>query len=217
MQGIYSEIWSSLPQSAKAQFESVAISMSLRRGDVVYREGDTPKGVYWIQRGLVGLVLLGQGSGKEHLVRFFKDGQFFGHRSVFAEETHHATATALEPTVLRMIPSATLFRTFDEHPELYRIVLQVLARELRRSEVQRVIVLENQVLARTAQALIYLKDLHPHHKWTRQEIANFCASTVSTVIKSLAELEDRGLVRQEKRDIHILDREGLIALQNSEP
>lgn len=75
-------------------------------------------------------------------------------------------------------------------------------------------ILENQILPRTAQALVYLKELHPAHKWTRQEIANFSASTVSTIIKALAELEAKGLIRQEGRSIDILNREGLIALQD---
>jgi CRP-like cAMP-binding protein len=75
-------------------------------------------------------------------------------------------------------------------------------------------ILENQILSRTAQTIIYLKDIHPNHNWTRQEIANFCASTVSTIIKAMAELEDMGLISQKGRSIDILDREGLLNLEN---
>ncbi len=99
-------------------------------------------------------------------------------------------------------------------PVLLKDVVVVLAKELRQAEIQHVMILENQILARAAQALIYLKDLHPEHSWTRQEIANFCASTVSTIIKTLAELEARGLILQEGRAITILNREGLLLLQD---
>ena len=75
-------------------------------------------------------------------------------------------------------------------------------------------ILENQILSRTAQAIIYLKDLYPEHNWTRQEIANFCASTVSTVIKAMAELEDMGLIKQQGRSIEILKREELLQMTN---
>jgi CRP-like cAMP-binding protein len=61
-----------------------------------------------------------------------------------------------------------------------------------------------------------LKDLHPDHNWTRQEIANFCASTVSTVIKALSELEELNLIKQDGRSIQVLNRDGLIALQDNE-
>lgn len=209
----YTEIWSDLPSDAREAFAASAKILDLKRGDRVYQQGDPPRGLYFVEKGLVGLVLIGATSGKEHLVRFFKAGQFFGHRSLFSHEGYHGTTTALEPTRLRLVPSATVHAVLEKHPKLYEPLVQVLAKELRRSEIQRVMILENEMLARTAQSIVYLKDLHPDHPWTRQEIANFCASTVSTVIKAMGELEDRGLIRQDGRSFSILDRDGLIALQ----
>ena len=77
-------------------------------------------------------------------------------------------------------------------------------------------ILENEILVRTAFAIVSLKDLHPDHNWTRQEIANFCASTTSTIIKALAEFEERGLIEQTGRKIKIIDRAKLIALQDGD-
>ncbi len=198
----YKEIWSE------------AQTLTFRRGEPVYREGESPRGIYLVDKGLIGLVLLGATSGKEHLLRFFREGQFFGHRALFATEGYHGTATALEPTTVQLIPRQAVMNTLERHPGLYKEIVQTLARELRRCEQQHVMILENQILPRTAQALVYLKELHPDHKWTRQEIANFTASTTSTIIKALAELEAIGLIRQDGRDIEILNREGLIALQD---
>lgn len=212
----FKKIWTDLPADARAEFEAAARTVVRKRGDTIYGPGDSPQGLFFIQEGLVGLMLIGAASGKEHLMRFFKQGQFFGHRSLFANEGHHGTAVALEPTVLKLIPKANVLNVLSRHPQLYRDVVAILAKELRRCEVQHVMILEHQILARTAQALIYLKDIHPDHMWTRQEIANFCASTVSTVIKALAELEDLGLIRQSGRLIEILDRSGLLALQEQD-
>lgn len=210
----YSEIWADLPAEAKVAFDDSSRILELKRGDQVYREGDSPTGLYFIQTGLVGLVLTGAASGKEHLVRFFREGQFFGHRSLFSNEGYHGTTTALEPTIIKLIPRQTIAQVLDRFPLLYKDVLSVIGKELRRCEVQHVMILENQILPRTAQAIVYLKDLHPAHKWTRQEIANFSASTVSTIIKALAELEALGFIRQDGRSIEILNRGALIALQD---
>ncbi|NJL24250.1 MAG: Crp/Fnr family transcriptional regulator [Calothrix sp. SM1_5_4] len=188
--------------------------MNFRRGDWIYRVGDEPQGLYLVESGLVGLVLIGATSGKEHFLRFFKAGGFFGHRSLFANEGYHGTTMALQATTLRMIPRGTVLQVLDRFPRMMKDVLVVLAMELRRCEAQHVMILENQILSRTAQALVYLKDLHPEHRWTRQEISNFCGSTVSTVIKALAELESMGLIRQDGRAIEILKRDELIALQD---
>lgn len=210
------EIWSDLPNEIRTQLNSQSQTLELKRGDSVYRQGDIPKGIYFVQKGLVGLVLTGSGSGKEHLLRFFKQGQFFGHRALFSNEGYHGNAIALEPTILKLVPKNTVLSVLEKNPIFYKDVITVLANELRRCEIQHVMILENQILGRIAQALVYLKDLHPDHNWTRQEIANFCASTVSTVIKTLAQLEESGYIAQEGRAITILDRDGLIALQDSE-
>lgn len=207
-------LWSDLPQEMKWTFESQSTASSLKRGETVYREGDLPKGIYFVKTGLVGLVITAPTSGKEHLMRFFRQGQFFGHRALFSEEGYHGSAVALEPTELKLVNKATIMKAIETNPKLLLDVVTVLSKELRRCETHQVMILENQILGRIAQSVIYLKDLHPGHNWTRQEIANFCASTVSTVIKALAELEEMGLIEQSGRSITVLNRDGLIALHD---
>lgn len=212
----WKELWSELSTEIKWQFESQSKSIELKRGEFVYRQGDLPRGIYFVKQGLVGLILVGQTSGKEHLLRFFRQGQFFGHRALFSNEGYHGTSVAIEPTVLKLVPKEIVMMAIEKQPTLLRDVVKVLSKELRRCETHQVMILENQILVRTAQAVVYLKDLHPNHNWTRQEIANFCASTVSTVIKALSELEELNLIKQDGRSIQVLNRDGLIALQDSE-
>lgn len=206
------ELWSELPSEVRWNFESQSQALSFKRGDAIYRQGDTPKGMYFVKKGLVGLVIVAAQSGKEHLLRFFRQGQFFGHRALFSEEGYHGSTIALEATEIRFVPREVILNAIAKHPELLKEVVQVLSKELRRSETHQVMILENQILGRIAQSLVYLKDIHPEHNWTRQEIANFCASTVSTVIKGMARLEDLGLIEQEGRAVRLVDREGLLAL-----
>ncbi|HEX4925553.1 MAG TPA: Crp/Fnr family transcriptional regulator [Bdellovibrionales bacterium] len=210
----FNSLWKELPKHVADEFDAAARIVEKKRGETVYRAGEAPQGLYFVEQGLVGLTLIGAASGHEHLMRFFRRGQFFGHRALFSGETFHGSTIALEPTRLRLIAKPVVLKVLERNPELYREIVHALAQELKRCELQHVMILENQILARTAQALIYLKDLHPEHMWTRQEIANFCASTVSTVIKTMAELENMGLIRQDGRAIEILDREGLISLQD---
>ena len=211
----FAELWSDLPSEIRWMFESHSTMIEMKRSDIVYRQDDEPRGIYFVKSGLVGLTKSGV-SGKEHLLRFFKQGQFFGHRALFSKENYHASAVVLEPTTLKLVPKATILSALEKEPKLYSEIVLVLARELRRCENQHVMILDNQITTRVAQGLLYLKDLHPDHNWTRQEIANFCASTVSTVIKSLAELESMNLIEQMGRSIHIKNREKLIALQDDE-
>lgn len=209
-------IWSSLPLEAKNQLQKKSQSLNFKRGEKIYQQGEQPKGIYFVQKGLVGLVLLGENSGKEHLLRFFKSGDFFGHRSLFSEENYHGNTVALEQTEILLVSKLDWLEASQTYPEILKLAVKVLSKELKQSEVQRVLILENQILSRVAQSIVYLKDLHPEHNWTRQEIANFCASTVSTVIKALSELESKGLISQTGRSIEVLKRDDLVALQETE-
>ncbi len=210
----YKELWADVDPETRWYFESQSKSLQFKRGDHIYSQGETPKGIYFVKSGLVGLTIISAKSGKEHLLRFFRQSQFFGHRSLFSNEGYHGNAVALEPTTIKFVPIEAVLSRIEKDKSLLQEVVVVLAKELRRCETQHVMILENEILVRVAQSLIYLKDLHPDHNWTRQEIANFCASTVSTVIKALSELEDNKYIRQDGRAISILDRQSLVALQD---
>ncbi len=190
---------------------------SFERSEFVYRSGDKAKGLYFVEEGLVGLSIVGP-SGKEHLMRFFKANQVFGHRAILADQEHyHATTQVLEKTRVLFVPKETVKELLEKYPELYRLVVKQLAQELTNCEVQQVNVLDQQILPRVAQALVFLKDIRPDYRWTRSELASFCASTTSTVIKALAEIEYMGYIKQKGRVMHILDRAALIQMQFQNP
>lgn len=209
----YLNLWANLSDEVRNIFDKNAHILDFKRGESIYRASEKPAGIYFLESGLVGLLIIGKESGKEHLLRFFKAGQFFGHRSLFSDEEYHGNTIALESTRLKLVPKNVILNVLENHPILYKEIVLVIAKELRRCENQRVMILENQILARAAQAIIYLKDIHPEHNWTRQEIANFCASTVSTIIKAMAELEDMGYISQKGRLIEIINREALLNLE----
>lgn len=208
------ELWSDLNPEMRNFFESQSQIKQFKRGEFIYSQGEVPKGIYFVKSGLVGLTIISANSGKEHLLRFFKQGQFFGHRSLFSNEGYHGNAVALELTEVRFVAKSTLLVGLEKDKSMLEKVVYVLSKELRRCEINQLRILENQILPRVAQTLVYLKDIHPQHNWTRQEIANFCASTPSTVIKALSQIESLGYIQQDGRSINILDREALISLQD---
>ncbi|MGZ3746150.1 MAG: Crp/Fnr family transcriptional regulator, partial [Pseudobdellovibrionaceae bacterium] len=142
----WKELWAEMPVNIKEQFESQSRTIELKRGDSVYHQGDSPQGLYFVEKGLVGLVLLGATSGKEYLLRFFRQGQFFGHRALFSEEGYHGSTKVLEPTLLKLVPKNNVLAMIEKEPFLLRGVVRVLSKELRRCETRQVMILENQTL-----------------------------------------------------------------------
>jgi CRP-like cAMP-binding protein len=182
---------------------------SLIRGDVIYRESEAPQGLFYIEKGLVGLTKVSV-SGSESLMRLFRSEQFFGHRTLFANEHYHGTAKCLEDSHILYIQKKLALDFFNENPRSYIFLVQSLAKELRRAENRSVLVSEGHIIERVAYALIFFKKLYPDHMWTRTEIANYCASRTPTVIKTLGILEEKGAIKQNRRFIEITDESALI-------
>ena len=178
------------------------------RGETLYRVGDTPTGLHFIRRGLIGLVAQGP-TGNEYLVRLAKAGQYVGHRSLFAEENHHATALALDDTEVVSLSKPVLLHVVEIFPKVAQIILKAISKELGNAELSRVSMADKDVIARVAESVLYLRERFPEHQWTRREIAEFCGSTTPTVIRMLARLEADGIVKQVGRKIEILDRDAL--------
>lgn len=193
----------------KDLFHQAALK-TFKRGDVVYRSGDLPGSIYFVESGLVGLGLWGE-SGKDHLVRLFRAGQIFGHRSLFANEPYHASATVIDEARVRILSKAEMREQMKGNCDLAEKLLETLAKELRAAEAKQLVLSEKDAPARIAEAVVYLKELHPEYSWTRQEIADFCGTTTPTVIRTLAKFVEDGLIEQKGREIIILDKESLLS------
>jgi CRP-like cAMP-binding protein len=192
-----------------------ALPKSFIKGEYIYHQGDSYQGLYYIKKGIVALKHV-SATGREYLLRFYKCQSIFGHRAMLSSEPYYASAVALEPLEVLFLPKEQAWDLFERNPHWYKELAIYLAKDLGGCEKQRIMISENQILARTAQALLYLKEFFPQRNWTRQEIAEYISSTATTVIKALAELERRGLIRQQGRRIDVLNREGLLAIPEDE-
>ena len=183
--------------------------LNFEKGDFVYHAQSQPKGLYYVEQGLVGLIYF-TAKGQESLLRLFKVGQFHGHRSLFSDEPYHASARCLEKCTLRFCSKSQVFELFDKEPKAYFFLARALAKELRRAEVRSVLISEGDVIERVSATLLFFKNLYPEHRWTRSEIAHFCASRTPTVIKALGQLEAQGIIQQKGHKIEILKPEQLL-------
>ncbi len=183
----------------------------MRKGQRFYSAGDTPQRLFFIKEGLVGLM---QSSlqGAESLLRVFKKDQVFGHRSFFAEEKYHLAAVALDDSQYIQIDKEEIYSYFASSPEKYLVVIKILARELRRAEQRSLVLSEGNIIERVAYTLLLFKKLYSDRLWTRTEIASFCGSRTPTVIKALGDLEKMSIIRQERREIEIINEEALVNL-----
>ena len=181
-----------------------------QKGSVIYNKGDRSGGLYYIKKGLVGLINLSP-NGNESLLRIFGHKFFFGYRSLIPQENYHATSIALTDVTVNYLPFRDAKDIQERFPEVMLHITKVLCRDLRIAEERFNDITGKRVVSRIIESLIFLKQRYPNYQWTRREIGEFCGAKTETVTRALSKLEKEGFIQKEGREIHVVNPLELLA------
>ena len=190
---------------------------TLRRGEVLFNEGDSGDRLYIL---LTGKVKLGHTSvdGRENLLAVLGPGEVVGELTLFDPGPRSTTATAVATTELLALEHNQLMGLSDSHPTLAKDMLRALAVRLRRTNIALADLVFSDVPGRVAKALLDLAErfgaptedgIHVPHDLTQEELAQLVGASRETINKSLAEFVSRGWIRLEGRAVTLIDVERL--------
>ncbi len=190
---------------------------TLRRGEVLFNEGDSGDRLYIL---LTGKVKLGHTSvdGRENLLAVLGPGEVVGELTLFDPGPRSTTATAVATTELLALEHNQLMGFIDSHPTLAKDMLRALAVRLRRTNIALADLVFSDVPGRVAKALLDLSErfgaptedgIHVPHDLTQEELAQLVGASRETINKSLAEFVSRGWIRLEGRAVTLIDVERL--------
>ncbi len=183
--------------------------LKLKRGQIIYHQGDDPKELFLVDSGVIGLFHISE-NGKETFLRVFNKDCIFGHRSFFAESPYHATSIALTECEISVISKDACDEICAKEPGLLKMLTKSIAKNLADAELRLAGLLDKSANQRIVESLIFFKLKYPEKVWTRKEIADFCGSTYETVTRVMTELNENGLIRKQGRDFDILNIEALL-------
>ncbi|MDF9715766.1 Crp/Fnr family transcriptional regulator [Nocardioides sp. ChNu-153] len=203
-------------EAIESLVESLA-ETRLRRGEVLFHEGDSGDKLYVV---LDGKVKLGRTSadGRENLLAILGPGQMFGELSLFDPGPRSATVTAVTESTFASLSHDDLQGWIEGRPSVARGLLAQLAARLRKANDVVADLVFSDVPGRVAKALIDLADrfgrtaddgVHVHHDLTQEELAQLVGASRETVNKALADFTSRGWLRLEPRSVVIMDIERL--------
>ncbi len=193
-------------------------TLKFHKGETIFEDGDTPKGVYFIQKGTAKLSKQGV-YGKEQILRFIKDGDLIGYRSLLCGENLQAKAEAMVDLEAIFLPAETFLHLLEVDPKLSFVMLQKIAFELGESSNTVTFLAQKTVRERLAEILLLLEQklgTDPEGfikiSLTREEIANLIGTATESAIRLISEFKQDGLIEVEGRNIKILSRDKLIKL-----
>jgi len=210
-------LFSGLDDEAAESLGSSMSSSQLRRGDVLFHEGDSGDRLYVVTDGKVKLGRT-SADGRENLLAILGPGQMFGELSLFDPGPRSATATAVTDCDLQSLSHDDLNTWLTNHSNVARALLHQLAARLRRTNDVVADLVFSDVPGRVAKALIDLSTrfgrkaddgIHVHHDLTQEELAQLVGASRETVNKALADFAMRGWLRLEPRSVVILNPERL--------
>lgn len=188
---------------------------SYKKGEYIYQENTRIKGCYFLFAGIVKIFQTGI-AGKDQIIRFGKEGDIFGFRSVIRNEAACTSVETLSDCILCYIPNTSLMHMITHSPGFACQMMQIACKEL--GDANRYIrdIAQKSVKARLAEILLLIasdfgveNDGTLKLSITREDLSNFVGTATETLIRLLSDLKTEGLVEAKGRKIKLLDRDKL--------
>ncbi len=184
-----------------------AIEKHLRRGEMLFQEGDKAIFYYQILEGSMKMSNYNE-EGQETLQGIFEQGKSFGEPALFGDFPFPANAEALEDTQLICLEKSRFQTLLKDHFDIHYQLLSTLSHRLRYKAILSKEIKGHDAAHRIMTLLEYLKSESKVEgefevNITRQTIANLTGLRVETVIRTVNTLKAKGDVKVKNRKLYI--------------
>lgn len=214
------EIFKGLTNAELESLNQNLVCNSYKRGSIIYNEGSRINGAYVVVKGILKIYKTGF-DGKEQIIRFAKEGDLIGFRSIVSEELACTTAKVIQDAVLCYLPGDVMTNFIKGNPEFAMSLMRLTCRELGESNKFLTDIAQKTVRERLAEVLLLLMDtfdLDEDHtlqiSLTREELANMVGTATESVIRLLSEFKSDKLIELNGRKIKLLNIPKLIKIGN---
>ncbi|WP_100612617.1 Crp/Fnr family transcriptional regulator [Confluentibacter lentus] len=205
----------SLSKEELVRISGCKTSMTVKKGDVIFEEGDSINGVYCVKDGICKLSKLSS-NGKDQIVKIVVKGDLLGQRSLITGETANLQATALNDMELCFIPKNEIVNDLLNNSKFSFDVLKEMAHDLKKADDIIVNMAQKTVRQRLAETIIYIHDnfgTNPDGTLSvllsREDFANIVGTAVESAIRVLSQFKKEGLITTIGKRIKINNVEGL--------
>lgn len=213
--------FNSLRAMSKEELKQVSDSkttMHLKKGDILFGEGDKLKGVYCVRSGVSKLSKL-SANGKDQIVKLAARGEVLGQRSVISEESTNLSAMAVSDMEVCFIPKENITHTLLKNPNFGLEVLRHMAQDLKEADDVIVEISQKTVKQRLAKVFLQLRNNFGEDQdgflqliLSREDISNIVGTATESCIRMISEFKKAGWIRTSGKKIGIRDERSLLEL-----
>ncbi len=185
-----------------------------KKKEFIYHEGDQPSYLYYINKGSVKIYKISE-NGKEFILEILREGEFFGYTSLLENNVYSDFAETMEATELTLIPKDDFVELINQNRDVAARFIRLLTAEVKDKENQILNLAYNSVKRRLADTLLNLSQQFDENTFftvSREDLASMVGTATETVIRSISEFKDMGILEVQGRQIKIKDSEKLATI-----
>jgi CRP-like cAMP-binding protein len=204
------ELFRILPETARQRVRDAAAKRALRRGELLFREGDEPNSLYVVRRGRIAMETRSP-DGRESVIAIMEAGDLFGELPLFDGQGRSADARCLESSEVLEIAYDVVREELTADPTLLWGVVAILASRLRSVNAALADAVFLDVTGRTAKRLLEVAGDEDEFQLpiTQETLAGLAGASRERVNKAIASFIKLGWISQRGRRYTITNREQL--------
>jgi CRP/FNR family transcriptional regulator, polysaccharide utilization system transcription regulator len=190
------------------------------RKNNLYSEGSYPNFLYFINKGKVKTFKIDR-LGNEFITGLHKEGDFLGYTDLLENTQYTESAVALEEVEVCLIRREDFFALLYNNRDVANKFIKMLSNDLADREERLLKLAYGSVRKRVAEALMMLQKKYKDDNASeftmaisREDLSGIVGASKETVIRTLSDFKEEGLVQISGSKITIVKPEKLAALKN---
>jgi len=213
-------VFTDLPADELAELESSKTEQLYKKGEIIFRDGAYPTGIFYITFGKVKKYKVDR-DGKEHIIYVANTGELLGYHAILAEGRYPDCAAALEQSKIAFIPKEDFLAVLKRSETLPKRLLKLLSHEFGVLANSLSLFTQKSVRERLALQLIVLREKYKVNfqpgmpveiNMSRDDLANLVGTARENVVRVLGEFKEKGILSTKGRMIIVNDVNKLIRI-----
>jgi CRP/FNR family transcriptional regulator, polysaccharide utilization system transcription regulator len=176
-----------------------------QNNDIFSEKGKPATEVFCLKSGAAKVHLMGR-NGEKSIVRLVAPGDMLGYRCIFSSNIYRGTASSIENSTACRIPKNTILELIERNAAFSKELLARMGKEIASAESRHQSFCQNNVRERLAEALLILNEKfgQPNPSGSlitvylkRIELANWVGAAKETIIRTLSDFKEEGLINFE--------------------
>jgi len=206
-------VFRDLPDKEKEFLLQNHSCISLKKGEMIFHEGNRAAGVYCLASGKVKVYKEGIG-GREQIIRMVRPQGLIGFAAFISGNAYSASAVAIEESGVCHFDKEPFMKLIRRNPDLSMKLMRMMAIELSFSNGRTISLTQKHIRGRLAESLLVLRDTYGVENdgrtikayVSREDLACFSNMTTSNAIRTLSMFASESVIALEGKKISIVDQ-----------